>query len=119
MHVPFTITGRARQRWRAVLLVLAAAILALPIALAVDGARAAGPDRLPLTLSNDTGRDEPVYLYVMPPTRAVRSSTSPWRSSRSASAAGSSIAIVRAERADGQSRASSAASSSDGSTRVR
>lgn len=65
MHVSFTTSGRARQRWRAVLLVLAAAILTLPVALAVDGARAAGPDRLPMTFTNNTGRDEPVYLYVL------------------------------------------------------
>jgi hypothetical protein len=58
-------TSTRRSRWRSFLLVLVAVILTLPVALAVDGARAAGPDRLPMTFTNATGWDEPVHLYTV------------------------------------------------------
>jgi hypothetical protein len=66
MNVSHLTARRAHHhRRRQCFLVLAAVILAMPIVLAVDGARAAGPDRLPITVTNDTGRAGPVHLYVL------------------------------------------------------
>ena len=48
------------------LLGLAVAAVAIPAAVAVvPNAFAAGPDLLPLTITNDSGRGEPVHLYVL------------------------------------------------------
>ncbi len=45
---------------------LAVAAVAIPAAVAViPTAHAAGPDLLPLTVTNDSGRSEPVHLYVL------------------------------------------------------
>ena len=45
---------------------LAVAAVAVPAAIAViPTAHAAGPDLLPLTVTNDSGRSEPVHLYVL------------------------------------------------------
>jgi hypothetical protein len=51
---------------RKLLIGLAFAAVAVPAAVAViPTAHAAGPDLLPLTVTNDSGRSEPVHLYLL------------------------------------------------------
>jgi hypothetical protein len=51
---------------RRILTGVAVAAVAVPAAVAtVPNAFAAGPDLLPLTVTNDSGRAEPVHLYVL------------------------------------------------------
>ncbi len=50
---------------RKLLAALAALVVTAPVAAVASPARAAGPDLLPVTVTNDTGRGEAVHLYVI------------------------------------------------------
>ncbi|MDP9819058.1 beta-1,3-glucanase family protein [Spirilliplanes yamanashiensis] len=56
-----------RRRLRAALGTIAAFLVAVPVTIAVNPAPAAaiGPDRLPVTVTNNSGRGEAVYLYIL------------------------------------------------------
>ncbi|GLZ11554.1 hypothetical protein Acsp04_17890 [Actinomadura sp. NBRC 104425] len=61
------VTGTLRSAGRRLLTWLAAVTVMLPLTVAAGATQvqAVGPDLLPITVTNNTGRSEPVYLYVL------------------------------------------------------